>query len=297
MATDRRKVGYVAIVGKPNVGKSTLMNAIIRQKLAITSSKPQTTRNRIMGILSEDNYQVVFLDTPGIHEPRVLLNEMMVKTARRVIRESDIIVLIIDVTNYYRDVDDLVIDEIKSVRKPIILAINKIDMVQKKLILPIISECSHLYDFSTIIPISALLNDGLDRLMEVIVDYLPEGEFLYPEDVLTEHPERFFIAELIRETIFEELREEIPYSVAVAVEQFIHKGNKIYIKANIFVEKQSQKGILIGKGGEKLKTIGKKSRKEIEQFLTHPVYLDLWVKVQKKWRAKSKNLSELGYSS
>ena len=295
MSTEIKKVGYVAIAGKPNVGKSTLMNTMIQQKLAITSPKPQTTRNRIMSILSTGDYQVIFLDTPGIHKPRELLGEVMLNTVRRVIREADVILLIIDVTNFYKDVDDLVIEELKGIHKPTILAINKIDMIQKELLLPVISECSRLHDFSAIVPISALLKDGVDRLLDEIVDHLPPGEFLYPEDTLTDHPERFFVSELIREAIFDELKEEIPYSVAVSIEEFGKKGNKTYIKANIFVEKQSQKGILIGRGGAMLKSIGKSSRKDIEQFLSQGVYLDLWVKVQKRWRSKGKDLAEFGY--
>jgi GTP-binding protein Era len=295
MSAERKKAGYVAIIGKPNVGKSSLMNALLQHKLAITSPKPQTTRHRIMGILSGDDYQVIFLDTPGIHEPGKLLDEVMVKTAKKALREADLIVLMIDVTDFSREVD-LVLEDIKSAGSPVVLAINKIDMIRKELILPVIAECAHLHDFASIIPMSVLLNDGIDTLLEHIIDLLPESEFLYPPDTLTDHPERFFAAELIRGTIFDELRDEIPYSVAVEIEQFTEKGNKTYIKANIFVEKQSQKGILIGKGGVRLKSIGKISREQIEQFLSRSIYLDLWVKVKKKWRSRSRDLSEFGYS-
>jgi GTP-binding protein Era len=287
------KSGYVSIIGKPNVGKSTLLNRLLGIKLSIISSKPQTTRNRILGILTEGDCQCYFLDTPGIIEPGYELQKLMVEKIKMAIKDAD---LIIWMTDPWFKQDEFTGDLLKSFKeKPVIGVINKIDLVPKPQILPIIDAIKNL-GVKEIIPISALNGEGIEEFKKTIFQYLPEGPFLYPEEDISDSPERFFVAELIRERVFECFKKEIPYSTCVAIDEFKEREKgKDYIRAIIYVEKKSQKGILIGKKGEALKRVGEEARKEIEEFLGRQVYLELWVKVKEKWRRDKKFLKEIGY--
>ncbi|UCE18099.1 MAG: GTPase Era [Gemmatimonadota bacterium] len=287
--------GYVAIAGRPNVGKSTLLNALIKQKLAITSPKPQTTRHKIMGILTEQNYQIVFFDTPGLFTPDYILQSMMVKTALATMHEADVVLLLVDAAEKGYHLDPKIIAEIHNVSKPVLLVMNKIDLVPKEHILPLIDAYREIYPFSELIPISALQKEGLEHLLQVTVSYLPEGIPFYPAEALTDQTERFFVSELIREIIFKKFKDEIPYSATVKIAEF-KKRKKLYIRADIFVERDSQKAILIGEGGKALKELGRKARREIEIFLEEDVFLDLWVKVRKKWRRKKHDVKDLEYT-
>jgi GTP-binding protein Era len=290
------RVGYVAILGRPNVGKSTLMNALLGQKLSIVSPKPQTTRHRILGILSGETFQIVFFDTPGLLDPRYKLQEVMLKSAERAAQDADEVLFMIEALPESHELDFQWLERLKILDKPSILAINKIDLVPKDQLLPLIDECHRRYQFREIVPISALKQDGIDILRDVLVRYLPEGSPLYPEDMLTDQPERFFVAEIIREKIFQRYGEEIPYSATVVIDEFKERpGAKDYIRASIYVEKPGQRKILIGKGGEALKRIGREAREEIEAFLGRPVFLELWVGVKEKWRQKESLLRQFGY--
>jgi GTP-binding protein Era len=286
------KSGYVSIIGKPNVGKSTLLNRLLGQKLSIVTSKPQTTRNRILGILTEGEYQCYFIDTPGMIQPGYELQQLMVEQIKHAIRDADIIILIID--PWCRPAE-LVDELLKSTEKTKICTINKIDLIAKSKLLQIIDEIRE-YGFEEIIPISALEGDGIDDLKATIFRHLPEGPFLYPAENISDSPERFFVAELIREKVFELFKKEIPYATCVFIEEFKERDKgKDYIRATIYTERNSQKGILIGNKGEALKRVGAEARKEIENFLGREVYLELWVKVKEKWRKDKKFLKEIGY--
>ncbi len=293
------KTGYVAIVGRPNVGKSTLINGLLQTKLSIVTPKAQTTRSRIIGVLTGDDYQAIFLDTPGyLQKPQYELHKLMLQRVREVIEEADLVLFMVE--PYGIKAGDLaVLERIKEKKKPTILVINKVDTVRKLDLLPLIEEWSKKYDFLEIVPISALKLDGVDRLLDLVVKYLPEGPALYPEDYVSDQPERFFVAEIIREKIFQLYRREIPYATAVEIDEFVEQdpehGGKDYIRAIIYVEHDSQKGILIGKGGEALKRVGIQARQEIEAFLGRPVHLELWVKVRKHWRKDVNFLRRLGY--
>jgi len=287
--------GYVAIIGKPNVGKSTLMNTFLQQKLSIVSPKPQTTRNRVLGIVNSDAYQIIFLDTPGMMDPRYELQQAMLKTAQGTIKEADLILCIVDAEGI-SPLDDAVFKKVMASPKPKFLAINKIDLVQKQSLLPMIDTLSKNLNFEEIIPISALNKDGCNQLLETLLKKLPQGEPLYPQDLITDEPERFFVAEIVRERIFLQYGEEIPYATAVQIEKFQERPNrKDYILALIYVERDSQKGILIGKKGNALKKLGQSSREMIEKFLGRPVYLELQVRTKKKWRKKPDMIKGLGY--
>ncbi len=293
------KSGYVGIVGKPNVGKSTLINNFLRFKLSSVTHKPQTTRHKILGVLTGENYQIVFFDTPGIMEKaKYELHKLMVKRALEVLDEVDIVLFMVE-PQQPDQVDLMILNEIKKRKKKSILAINKIDTVNKLELLPLIDQYSKLYDFLEIVPISALKLINTDELLESIVKHLPEGDPFYPPEMLTDKPERFFVAEIIREKIFELYGEEIPYASAVLIDEFIEKdenhGGKDYIRAVILVEKDSEKKIIIGKGGEAIKRVGIRARREIEAFLGRPVYLELWVKTKPRWRKDQRILKELGY--
>ncbi len=289
--------GYVALIGVPNVGKSTLLNQLLGYKVAITTPKPQTTRFQIRGILTGEDYQIVFVDTPGIHEAKMLFNRLMVEQALRAIEEVDSIVFIVDVANRSPKAEERIIEILQKANKPTILALNKIDLIKKGELLPMIDFFSRLYPFKAIVPISALERDGLDELLKEIVDTLPEGPMYYSPDMLTDQPERLLAAEIIREKIFMLTRQEIPYSTAVVVEEFEEDPERkiLFIQATIYVEKDSQKGIIIGKGGERLKKIGTLAREELEFLLGQKVHLDLWVKVLKGWRKEEKALKRLGF--
>ncbi len=286
------KSGFVGIIGVPNSGKSTLVNAIIGEKVTIVTDKPQTTRRRILGIKTLPSSQIILVDTPGIHRSQKILNVVMVKTAFKAIKESDILIHIIDVQEIHNSDNSWIELEIKRNKKntPTFLVINKIDLIDKKTLLPIIDAFSKKGIYEEIIPISALKNDGINELIELIIKYLPEGEKLYPDDVKTDQTER------IREKLFNLLKEELPYSVDILVAEFDESAKDIIkIFANIFVEKESQKAIVIGRGGRVLKTVGQESREEIENILGCKVYLQLWVKVKKNWTRDKQILHSLGY--
>lgn len=289
--------GFISIIGRPNVGKSTLLNFILKEKAAITSEKPQTTRNRILGIRNTPNSQMIFIDTPGIHKPKYKLNEIMVKTAVDTLREVDAVMFLVEADSHAGAGDRYIISTFfNDLRIPVILVINKIDIIKKETLLPLINEYNNIYKFAEIIPVSALKGDNVERLLDVLEGYLPEGPKYYPDDIYTDQPERFIAAEIVREKIIAKTEEEIPYSVAVFVEEFKERENgNIFIRAVIFVERDSQKGIIIGKSGRMLKEIGKEAREEIEGLLGAKVFLELWVKVKKDWRSDSRVLKQLGY--
>lgn len=289
------KSGYVAIVGRPNVGKSTLMNTFLRQKLAIVSPKPQTTRHRILGILNGEKHQVILLDTPGMMEPKYLLQDQMRKTALTAATEADLILLMIEAGEILPE-DEALINEIGNQKAPIFLLINKIDRMDKKVLLPVIDRFQNSGAFREIVPISALKADGIAILLSLILKSLPPGEPFYPQDMVSDEPERFFVSEIIREQIFLHYGEEIPYSTSVRVVEFNENPDgKDFIRAVVFVERDSQKGILIGKGGQAIKRVGKIARENIEQFLGRSVFLQIEVRVQKKWRKDPAAIKKLGY--
>jgi GTP-binding protein Era len=300
--TDIFRAGYITIIGRPNVGKSTLLNKLLDFKLSIISPRPQTTRKRIMGIMNKPNYQIIFLDTPGLLVPKYKLQRMLDKFIELSIADADILLYLCEgksnIPDNQSDIEEdiNVLSKINAQNKPVILAINKIDLYPKNIILPLIETYSDLYPFSKIIPISALKQDGLKELESEFNDLLPYHPPFYNPNVLTEQPERFFVAEFIREQIFYQFREEIPYCTEVQIEEFKEQKNaKDVIRAMIYVERDSQKGIIIGKGGMTLKTIGINARKAIEFFLDRPVYLELRVKVSKDWRNKESELKKFGY--
>lgn len=295
------RCGYVTIMGEPNVGKSTLMNTLLQQKISIVTPKPQTTRHRILGILSTDAYQMIFLDTPGIIKPKYKLQEVMMQFASLAVQDADVLLFMIDATRPRMDADLAHAEAfamLKNLNKPVILIINKVDLVNKAEILPVIDFYSKAYPFREIFPISALKGIGTSDLLAAIVPLLPVHPPLYPTDIVSDHSERFFVSEIIREKIFLATREEVPYSTTVEVVEFKERETgKTFISAEIYVERDSQKAILIGKNGERLKQIGAKAREEIELFLQRPVYLDLHVKVQKEWRNNPAALARLGYKA
>ncbi len=286
--------GFVAVVGRPNVGKSTLVNRLVGEKVAIVSDKPQTTRNRILAVLNRPDGQIVLFDTPGIHKPMHRMNERMVEAAVGSLGQVDLALWLVDVTEDYGPGDRYVRDVLARAGKPVILGLNKIDLVPKPRLLPLIDQYRQLLDFAEIVPVSGLKGDNVERLAERLVAHLPEGERLYPEDFLTDQPERFFVAEMIREQILRHTREEIPYSTAVLIDSFKEGTPVVRIEASILVERQSQKGILIGRGGAMLKAIGSAARREIEAFLGTRIYLGLFVKVREGWREDPSMLDEMG---
>jgi GTPase len=292
----RFKCGYVALIGYPNVGKSTLLNQFIGESLAITSPKPQTTRHRLLGILNRPGAQLLFLDTPGILKPRHALHESLVKVVLESLAGADVVVWLTDP----RPPDpgnEVLLPHLTRLEKPLIVAINKIDLVAKPQILPLIAAYHEVIPQAPVVPISALLGDGLGNLAEEIVKGLPEAPPLFPEDHLTDRTERFLVAELIRQRLLHHLGEEIPHAVAVAIEEFdeSRRPELVRIRAVIYVEKDSQKGIVIGKGGRVLKAVGREAREEMEVLLDARVFLDLWVKVWKNWRKDPKAIRSLGY--
>ncbi|CAM4519975.1 GTP-binding protein Era [Paenibacillus endophyticus] len=288
--------GFVAIIGRPNVGKSTLMNHLIGQKIAIMSDKPQTTRNKIHGVYTTNDSQIVFLDTPGIHKPQSKLGNYMMQTAESALREVEAALFLIDASEGLGGGDRFIIEQLKKVKTPVFLVMNKIDKVEPEQLLPMITQYNDLHEFAEIIPISALKGNNVDTLLEQLSRYLPEGPQYYPADQITDHPEQFVCSELIREKILHMTREEIPHSIAVTIEDMRVKENGVvYIGAVIFVERDSQKGIIIGKKGDLLKEVGKQARKDIEALLGSRIYLELWVKVKKDWRNQERVLKDLGY--
>ncbi|MGX7148674.1 GTPase Era [Enterococcus ureasiticus] len=294
--TDVHKSGFVAIVGRPNVGKSTLLNRIVGQKIAIMSDKAQTTRNKIQGIYTVPEAQIVFIDTPGIHKPKHRLGDFMVETAYSALREVDATLFMISADQKRGKGDDFIIERLKTMTSPVYLVINKIDTVHPDQLLGIIEDYASQMEFAEVVPISATEGNNVDRLMNVLVDQMPEGPQYFPDDQVTDHPEYFIVSELVREKVLLLTRDEIPHSVAVVVDSMKRDENdKVRIQATIIVERDSQKGIIIGKGGKMLKQIGTKARQDIEHLLDDKVYLELWVKVQKDWRDKKVHLQDFGY--
>jgi GTP-binding protein Era len=296
------KSGYVAILGLPNAGKSTLLNSLLGQKLAITNVKPQTTRKKIVGILSEENYQIVFLDTPGLLTPAYLLQEKMMEEVSLSIKDANVILLLIDVDRDPSGSESLnqkfIKENLESKKKSVILLLNKIDLIQQDKAVQLLEHFKSLDKFSDVIPISALIKFNIEKLVDTIVDELPEGPNYYPEEIIADEDERFFVSEIIREKVLELYREEIPYSVEVLIGEFKEREEgKNFISAEIVVERDSQKSIIIGKGGVAIKKLGKIAREAIEEFLAHTVYLDLRVKVRKNWRSNENFLKLFGYNT
>jgi GTPase len=307
------RCGYVAIIGEPNVGKSTLMNGLLQQKISIVTKKPQTTRHRILGILTTPAYQAVFLDTPGIIQPRYALHEAMMESAASAVSDADLILFMVDAARPAPGGDspeDAILAQLAASARPVYLLLNKVDLVDKALLLPLIDRYSRRHPFREIFPVSALTLEGTGGLMASVSSELPVHPPLYPADIVSEHNERFFVAEIIREKIFIRCQEEVPYSTTVEITEFIERGApaageveppkkrkplKWFISADIYVERDSQKGILIGKKGGMLKEIGEIARRDIERFLGHQVFLDLHVKVRPGWRGDKEWLQRLGY--
>ena len=289
--------GFITIVGRPNSGKSTLINQILKQKVAIISDKPQTTRNRIQAVYTTDHSQLIFIDTPGIHKPKSRLGEYMNEVAYQAVRHVDVVLFMLSAHEPLGKGDRYILKQLEGTKAPVFLILNKIDLIPKLEILPLIDRYKEEFPFAEIVPISALTGDGVDELLETIIRYLPEGPKYYPDHVVTDHPESFIISELIREKVLLLTREEIPHSVAVGIDQLSKREDSeiVDIQATIIVERQSQKRILIGKGGRMMKQIGTLARQEIEQLLGSKVYLELWVKVIKDWRNKQQVLAEYGY--
>ncbi len=289
------KSGFCAIIGMPNVGKSTLLNAIAGQKIAIISDKPQTTRNRILAIYSTPEEQIIFTDTPGIHDPHNKLGEYMVKIANDSMRDTDVVVFVVDASKGIRDKEREIAQNIDKLGRPCILVINKIDLVKKEDLLPMIADFSSMNDFEAIIPISAKGNDGVDRLTNIITDYLEEGPMYYDKDMVTDQPERAIAAEIIREKMLWLLDKEVPHGIAIEISRMKEKDNVTEIYATINCEKKTHKGIIIGKNGEMLKKIGSMARADIEKMLDRKVYLELWVKVKSDWRNSDYLIKNFGY--
>lgn len=292
-----KKSGFVAIVGQPNVGKSTLLNRIIGQKIAIMSSKPQTTRTRIRGVLTNSAGQIVFLDTPGLHTPKHRLGEYMVEIAENSIREVDAILFVIDATHVDSTKDDEILVRLKASANPVILVINKVDAVDKQNILRLIDRYKEKFTFHALIPLSAKTGDQVDVLLDTVFSLMAEGPQYYPDDMITDHPEQFVMSEFIREKVLRLTREEVPHSVAVFIEHMEKREdqNTLHIHAVIYTERESQKAILIGKGGEMLKKVGTLARRDIEAIFDTKVFLELWVKVKKDWRNRENLLRSFGY--
>ncbi|MGA5661623.1 GTPase Era [Bacillus bombysepticus] len=290
------KSGFVSIIGRPNVGKSTFLNRIIGQKIAIMSDKPQTTRNKIQGVYTENDSQVIFIDTPGIHKPKHKLGDFMVKMAQTTLKEVDIVLFMVNAVEGFGRGEEFIIEKLKETKQPVFLVINKIDQVHPEQLLELIDQYRKLHDFAEIVPISALDGNNVEALIGTIKKYLPEGPQYYPDNQVTDHPERFIIAELIREKVLHLTREEVPHSVAVVIDAIQKReGGAVYINATIVVERASQKGIIIGKQGKMLKEVGKRARFDIEALLGSKVFLEVWVKVQKDWRNKMSQLRDLGF--
>lgn len=291
--------GFVSLIGRPNVGKSTLMNCIIGEKIAIMSGKPQTTRNQIQSILTTDDYQIVFIDTPGIHKPKSKLGNYMVKSAETTFSNVDVILYLVEPYEKIKDSDMSIIEKLKATKTPVFLIINKVDTVDKPELLKVIDSYSKQLDFAEIIPVSALKGSNKDNLLETVAKYLPEGPKYFPDDMITDQPERQLVAELIREKGLKLLQEEIPHGIAVEITSMKKrdKGDIVDIEATIYCERETHKGIIIGKQGSMLKKIGSNARYDIERLLGNPVNLQLWVKVKKDWRDSDFLLKNFGYDA
>lgn len=291
--------GFVSLVGRPNVGKSTLMNKLTGQKIAIISNKPQTTRNKIQSILTQEDFQIIFIDTPGIHKPKHKLGQFMVKSAENTMNEVDAVLMLVEPNEVVPDMDKEIIDRLSSVKTSVILVINKMDMVERSNLLKIIDIYSKLYDFAEIIPVSALKGTNTDSLMETVKKYLPEGPQYFPGDMITDQPERQIASEIIREKALQLLQDEIPHGIAVEIMSMKKRADKnlVDVEATIYCEKDSHKGMIIGKQGTMLKKIGSRARTDVENLLGSPIYLQLWVKVKKDWRDSDFLLKNFGYDS
>ncbi|MFV0504319.1 MAG: GTPase Era [Lachnospirales bacterium] len=294
---DNFKSGFVSLIGRPNVGKSTLMNAIIGEKISIISNKPQTTRNKIQSIYTNETMQCIFIDTPGMHTPKSKLGKYMVKSANTTLNEVDIVLYLVEPDKKVGALDNMIIQKLQTVESPIFLLINKIDTISKAEILQVIDTFKAKINFAEIIPISAINGVNLDTLLSTITKYLPEGPKYFPEDMITDQPERQIVSEIIREKALQVLEDEIPHGIAVLINSMKSENNIVNIQATIFCEKESHKGIVIGKKGNKLKTIGIRSRKDIENLLGSKVFLETWVKVKKDWRDTDFLLKNFGYNS
>jgi len=291
------RAGYIAIVGRPNVGKSTLLNFMLGQKISIVSDKPNTTRNRILGVKHLPNGQMVFFDTPGIHKARSPLNKWMVKTAFQALEEVDLIFFLVEPEAELGEENGFIMTRLKEISTPKLLLINKIDTLKKEKLIPLMNFYHQSALFADLIPISALTGENVDRLLTVALPWLPEGEPLFPEDVVTDQPVRFLAEEIIREKAIKQTRQELPYAIAVKIDSFKESEKLISIQATLFVERDSQKGILIGARGETLKTIGTAARLELEALLETKVFLETWVKVSSEWSKKRPSLVEMGYGT
>jgi len=293
------KYGTVAIIGRSNVGKSTLLNRLLREKIAIVSEKPQTTRTRILGVVHAPGAQIALLDTPGIHKPEHLLNRRMVRTTVETLEETDLLFVLMDATGLPGPGDLLVLDHVKTAIKkrdrPVILVLNKIDLVNKMKLLPVIETYAKLYPWTEVVPVSAHTGDNVDRLLAVTVSHLPEGEAAYDDETITDQSMRTLAAEMIREKLLNQTHEEVPYSIAVEIDQFVEEGKLARISASIFVERETHKAMVIGKQGEKLKAVGSEARRDMERIFGMKVFLQLWVKVREAWREDEQALVELGY--
>lgn len=287
--------GFVSVIGRPNAGKSTLLNHLIGQKVLIMSDKPQTTRNRIQCILTEDRGQIVFLDTPGIHKPKHKLGEYMVGKAKESMRDVDAIIYMVDLTAEFGPGEEFIIEMLKQSKSPCVLAFNKVDLVSKDMLMHKIQKYSKLADFKAIVPISAKTGENTEELLNVIFTQLSKGPMYYPEDEVTDQPERFIMAELVREKVLQLTRDEIPHSIAVVIEEVEEKKTLVKVRALIVVERDSQKGIVIGAGGKQLKEISSLARQDIEALLGSKVFLEVWVKVKKDWRNRMDSLRNYGY--
>lgn len=291
-----KKTGFIAIVGRPNVGKSTLMNAILGEKVAIVSSKPQTTRNRITGILTEGDNQFVFLDTPGMHSPKTKLGDFMIKSVNSSIGSSDVILMMAEAGHPAGEIEKRIIEKIKKSKIPSILVLNKIDLINREKLAETIAEYASLHDFDAFIPVSAAKEKNIDIVLSECEKFLYESEWMFPDDIITDQPERQIAAEIIREKLLRLLSDEIPHGTAVVIEEFKEDEDIIRIRAEIFCERASHKGIILGKGGDMLKRIGTFAREDMESFFGTKVYLNLWVKVKEKWRDSDFNLNNFGFN-
>ena len=290
------KSGFVSIIGRPNVGKSTFMNRVIGHKIAIMSDKAQTTRNKIQGVMTRNDAQIIFLDTPGIHKPKHKLGDYMMRVAKNTLSEIDAIMFMVNVNEEIGRGDEYIMEMLKNVKTPVFLVLNKIDLVHPDALMPRIEQYQKYMNFTEIVPISALEGLNVDHFIDVLKTYLPEGPKYYPDDQISDHPEQFVVSEIIREKILHLTSEEIPHAIGVNVDRMIEENDeRVRVEATIYVERDSQKGIVIGKGGKKLKEVGKRARHDIEMLLGSKVYLELWVKVQKDWRNKVNFIRQMGY--
>lgn len=290
------KSGFISIIGRPNAGKSTLINALVGEKIAIISDKPQTTRTNALGILNEENMQIVFTDTPGIHLPKTKLGEYMVKSANEAMRDVDAVILVVEPVPSIGRTEEKVLSEMKNSKIPVVLVINKIDTVEdKEDLLSVILAYTKEYEFAAVVPLSAKKQDGVERLKEELYKFLLPGPKYYPDDYITDRTERQIVAEIIREKLLHTLNKEVPHGIAIEVFKMKEKDDIFQISANIYCEKASHKGIIIGKGGQMLKSVGRRSREEAEKMLDKKVFLELWVKVKTDWRNKNREIKDLGF--